>query len=278
MTTTIDLKHPPRFDGTNFALYKQQVELWADMTDIPKSKIGPTLLLNCIDKAADIISSIDRSKLSIETTGLAYYLGYLESVFGETDNIRHLISTYAKYRSLSRGNDSVSEYIGEFLKIRSELVNLKVSGDMAECLHMISGASLSDAEVSQLLTIISAKGINWSTDVIANQLKQVVQSRSTPVSSSVLPDITPVQQSKGTSKGKPRNQSRYRKSRGKGKGKHFNYFDSDTGRQNSYPRSFSPRFQNRPQHFSKGKGKGKKQYVYNVDSDQVVSHNEYLFQ
>lgn len=213
----IDNMHPPRFDGTNFAVYKQKVQLWTNYTSVAKPKQGGLLLLNCHGKANDIISSIDNSEIS-KDEGVRYFLGVLESVYGEKSDTRDLISLYSQFRNLSRGSDSCSTYIANFLRLSSKL-SRRISPKMLDCLQLITGACMSEDSLSQFLTIFVSNGSPWEVDQVATILKQVLPASSSPES-----HVSPVMQvSKPESspvKGVARSRYGYgRVSKGKGRGK-----------------------------------------------------------
>ena len=283
----IDIKHPPRFGGSDFSVYKEKVLLWSETTDIPKERQASLLLLNCYDKAGDLISSIDKAKLKLEN-GVSYFLDFVQALYGDVDNLRKLIAVYAKYRNLVRGNSTSTEYIGEFLKVKSEMHSLQITSDMAAAFHLITGADMSDTEYSQFLTIVSSKGIDYSLEVIANQIKQVVS-----VSHPIQPDshVTVHAVQKGSYKSYSDRKGKGMSGKGKGSryyNQHERFQSYDSNSQNRF-RSHSPRFVHSPRNttayraydsFSgsgyggyfqpksrgKRKGKGRQSYVYPTQS------------
>ena len=259
----VDLKHPPKFNGQDFSVYKERVLLWSETTDIATERQAPLLLLNCVDKAADLISSIDREKLKA-ANGVKYFLDFVQALYGEVDNLRKLISVYSKYRNLTRGRSGATEYVSEFLKLRSELSSLKVTTEMAQAFHLISGADMTDTEYSQFLTIVSSKGIDYSLEVIANQIKQVItQNPESTLSSNNTVSVQFVSnKSKGKGKGKRarsgsprfrgfRDSQQYYGSRKSSKGSGHSGFHNDNFR----PHYGSKGFGKHSSQFSTGKGK-----------------------
>ena len=263
----IDTQHPPKFDGSNFGIYRQKVNFWTNYTDIAKSKQGGLLLLNCIGRANDIIHSVDESELAKES-GVQYFLSVLESVYGEQSNTRELIALFDEYRKLSRGTDSCSVYVSNFLKLSSKL-SRRINPKMVDCLQLITGANMSEDTMSQFLTIFVSNNSPWDVEKVATILKQVLPSVSMPSESVPTPSVlhvsnTASQSQKNVShvrvKGYGRSRSGYgSKGKGKSSTKNSNYYSG-----NSYYQSYKGSF---PPNYSKSSGKGKSydsRYIHHV--------------
>ena len=225
----MDLKHPPEFDGFEYAKYKRSLQLWVKATDVAKSKQGILAAMRCTGPAQDLVDTLDIVELEKET-GIDYLVNNLSKEFSK-NRVDDIFEKYASLFSLQR-TGTLQEYSQEFrkrhrefMKLTSEITDPHSKVQIPEyilSMQYILGAKLDTSEQSLIKTVLMTKGsvtdykldqvITITRDLLAENYTQKQSSKSATDTSQTMSREAFASHRPYSYKGK-----------NKGKGKHKQY-------------------------------------------------------
>ena len=108
-------KCPPLFkeDETDYEQWKEDVDLWTELSDIDKSKQAIAIHLSLTGRARSASSELSKAELKAED-GVQTLLPKLDRVFLQDDNWR-CFNAYLAFENCRRESDmSIDEFLSEF--------------------------------------------------------------------------------------------------------------------------------------------------------------------
>ena len=148
----MDLKNPPKFDGTNFGQWKMDIRIWDTVTDVPASKRGLLVAMNCTGDAKLLVNTLDFEKMKSEN-GLKYIFEQLRTEFQKPE-IDTLYHKYSSFMSLKR-TGTLEEYCNRFKQLARDLNATEITiPEYLLSLQFILNAELSTDQRAMILTVV----------------------------------------------------------------------------------------------------------------------------
>ena len=153
----MSIKLSPPVLGDNYERYKQELEAWRIITDVPQKKQGITIALTLPDDHPSgirgrVFEEIEVAKLG-KGTGLATLLAFMDKQLGK-DDITDTYENFEEFEDFRRAdNMSIATYVNEFHQRYNRLIkrNLKLPTPIL-AFKLLKGAKLTKEERMLVLT------------------------------------------------------------------------------------------------------------------------------
>ena len=147
-------KCPPLFkeDETDYEQWKEDVDLWTELSDIDKSKQAIAIHLSLTGRARSASSELSKAELKAED-GVQTLLAKLDRVFLQDDNWR-CFNAYLAFENCRRESDmSIDEFLSEFDRRNFKLkkCNVNLPEPVLAC-RLLKSSNLSDVHFQLALS------------------------------------------------------------------------------------------------------------------------------
>ena len=173
--------NPPRL-GENYERYKQELEAWKVITDVPKKKQGIAIALTLPDDhpsgiRAKVFEEIKLTDLD-KGTGLDSLLQFMDKNLGK-DDITDQYEKFEEFEDYRRSGENITEYIANFHQryIRLEKLNMTLPKPVL-AFKLLKSASLTKEEHMLVLTGMDFEEKEKLYDQAKSSLKKFMGDRS----------------------------------------------------------------------------------------------------
>jgi hypothetical protein len=113
---------PPAYDEEKYSWreYKKELEVWVELTSLPKRKQGPALFITLKGKAKEAISDMEIAELTDEV-GFANMIAKLDNLFKKDENQEAYLA-YKDFENFRRSQDmKIKDFIIKFESMYSRI-------------------------------------------------------------------------------------------------------------------------------------------------------------
>ena len=166
----------PIYDPTqSYELYKEELELWNSVTDMPAAKRAGCVMLT-LPRTAEctlrttVMQKIDKTKIN-KSGGFKVLTDCLDSILGK-DKLQDCVDKYDEFEDYHRTKETIREYIQTFDTNYNKLINLNITlPQEVLALKIIRNAKISAGDKKLVLT-----GINMDEkDKLYEQAKSALR-------------------------------------------------------------------------------------------------------
>jgi hypothetical protein len=166
---------PPTFgnpQNEDYGSFRRDVELWLELTDIPKKKQGIALVGCLLGEPKEFAKTLSTEQLTAENSGMNI-LNHLDKAYMESDEmiLNTRVSNFLEYQRLP--TMSITTYIAGFYSRLDNLSQLRMPAELKGHL-LLKQANLEITE--RTMIVASAKG-NYEIAAIVNSMKQLFGDR-----------------------------------------------------------------------------------------------------
>ena len=163
-------KNPPKLEkDTDYEQWRKNVEIWTELTDLPKEKHALAIHMSLEGRAQAASSEFSVAELKSEN-GVVNLLNKLDKLYLSEEGRRQFSSFRNMYRLKRENTGTIDEFVSKFEHQQYKLKSLKVSlPDTVLAFMLLEACNLEEKEVQLILS--SMKEINY--DIVKSALKRV---------------------------------------------------------------------------------------------------------
>ena len=180
------LRMPPAFDDENsYEIWKEDLEIWCDLTDVVATKQALAVRLVLTGRARNAASQVKREDLKKEN-GVAILLKKLDSVF-LVDKGRRQFSAFNELHNFQRAqNADVNEFVSGFEHVYFKFTEQDMTlPDAVLAFMLLRAANLGDVERKLVMSSIG----DVSYNSMKSTLKKVFCDDAPAAHSALVPEI-----------------------------------------------------------------------------------------
>ena len=150
---------PPKFtDGMLYKTWRNKIEMWELVTNVPLNKHGIIVLLDSLEgnaKAEKTVVDLSASQLNNDS-GLNVLFAKLDYVYKE-EAVDEAYNVYSKYINFSKSDEmNMTDYILEFEHLYNKMIEHEMKlPNTVLTFKLLDGAKISDDERKLVLTFCS---------------------------------------------------------------------------------------------------------------------------
>ena len=152
---SVSYKWPPKFDETGYETWKNDVEIWCDLTDLVPSKRAMAIHLSLDGRARIASSELSKEELKKEN-GVKTLLDKLDGLFLPEKGRRQFTAFQNLHNLRRKSNVPVHEFIAEFehgyFKFQKEDMRLP---DAVMAFMLLSSCNLAESDVHLVMSALS---------------------------------------------------------------------------------------------------------------------------
>ena len=139
------MKNPPKYEeGTSYESWSKLIKIWQKLTDLPKAKQGPAVLLSLQGKPLEYVLELPIDDIS-KDSGFDEVLKKLDTLY-KKDAVETAYEAYEKFEKFQRSSKmNITDYINEFEKLlnKTKLHGSVISSDIL-AYRLLNSANVSE--------------------------------------------------------------------------------------------------------------------------------------